>query len=254
MGMVQVIVMTSDKNSYTLKGFFHLWQKYYKAQCIGIVMGFSKDGLELPSDFRFISQGNQDDYPRERWSERLRDVLDNVADEVFILLLDDYWLVRQVDLVGVKMIYDYMFQFQNVIKVDLATDRLYADGGTKYLYGYNTYNTLGHLDLIKSNFRSPYHMSLWGGMWSRNLLKRFIVPGESAQQIELNGTPRLAAVGDEVLVLGTRQAPLLHINALQGRDWNTDQSVGLPALEQVDRDYVMQTYYENAQGLSTDSN
>ncbi len=58
-------------------------------------------------------------------------------------------------------------------------------------------------------------MSLWAGIWNREQLKRVLVAGETAQEIEIAGTRR---VTDDQLVLGTRQAPLLHGNIYQSRN------------------------------------
>lgn len=236
---MQIIVMTSDKGQLALTGFFAQWRKYFKPQYnyTGLVCGFTEPyDIRTPHQFKFYSIGEFADYPASRWSDALINVLDNAADDVFLLMLDDYWLTRPVDTTGLKMMFDYMYQFENVIKFDVTSERLFAEGGGKYLYGYNTYNTLGYLDLIKSNHQSPYHLSLWGGLWRRDLLRRFIIPGETAQQIELNGTHRLAQVGDELLVLGSRQSPLKHANVIQGGQINHDAMVGIPALSEVDRE------------------
>lgn len=235
---MQILVMTSDKQSHTLDGFKHQWYKYVPASRL-LVCGFRDNGELGP----FYSIGNQSDYPANKWSDALIKVLNNIAEEIFILMLDDFWLTRQVDITALNMIYGYMQQFQNVIKFDLGTERLFAEGGGKYLYGNHTYNTLGYLDLIKSNHQSAYHMSLWGGMWRRDLLKQILVPNETAQQIELNGTHRLAQYGDEMLVLGTRQAPMMHANVIQGGRWNQDASVGLPALSESDRKELRELGY-----------
>lgn len=230
---MQVIVMTSDKSSHYLKGFAHLWGKYFESQQHHkvIVCGFSDPNLRL---FGFYSIGDQEAYPANRWSDALIKVLDNVADDVFMLLLDDYYLTRPADVTAIAMCYGYMIQFEYVIKFDLTTDRLFADGGGKYLYGYHTYDTLGYLDLIKSDHGSPYHLSLWGGLWRRDSLRRVLVPGETAQQIELNGTHRLSQFSDEMIVLGTRQAPLKHANIIQGGKLNQDVMTGLSSLKQSD--------------------
>lgn len=234
---LQTIIMTSDKSAYTLRPFIHLWQRYFKSSFHqeNIICGFTPPEFDLHG-FKFYSIGKQDSYPAHRWSNAFINTLDHVADEIFILMLDDYWLVRQTDALAIQMIYDYMNQFQNVIKFDLTTERLFADGGGKYNFGYNTYNTLGYLDLIKSSPASPYHLSLWGGIWRRDLLRQFIVPGESAQQIEINGTSRLSQAGDEVLVLGTRQSPIRHANVIQRGKWNQDPMTGVPALNETDRE------------------
>lgn len=230
---MQVLIMTSDHKEKIVTGFFHQWHKYFKSTWDTdiILCGFSP----IPN-YNVFKIGDFADYPANRWSDALIKVLDIIADEVFLLLLDDYWLTRPVDTNALKMMYDYMYQFQNVIKFDVTDERLYVDSGSHYLYGYNTYDTLGYLDLIKSSHHSPYHMSLWGGLWRRDLLKRILVPNETAQQIELNGTSRLAQYGDEFLVLGTRQTPLRHANVIQGGVWNNSTTVGVPALKDSDRE------------------
>lgn len=250
---MQVIVVTSDKYSHLLRGFFYQWLKYFGSleQNRVVVCGFTCPDYFPPpvlaegyySNPRFYSAGAPAHYPPSRWSDKLIKILDEVAEEVFLLLLEDYWLLRPVDIQALKMIYDYCHQFQNVIKFDVTTERLFANGGGQYLFGYNTYETLGYLDLIKSDFGSPYHLSLWGGMWRRDLLRQFLVIGETAQQIELNGTHRLAQVGDELLVLGTRQAPLKHANVFQRGGWNDDPMTGLPALKAADREELRQRGY-----------
>lgn len=238
---MQTIVMTSDRQSHTLNGYFHQWQKYAHSFDNLLICGFEDFTVDI--GWKVYSIGNQSDYPVEKWSNALIKVLNQVADEVFILMFDDFWLTRQVNVNALAMIYGYMQQFTNVIKFDLATERLFAEGGGKYLYGNQTYNTLGYLDLIKSNHASAYHMSLWGGMWRRDLLKKVLVFGEAAQQIELNGTQRLAQYGDEILVLGTRQAPLMHANVIQAGEWNQDHNVGLPALSEADRKELRELGY-----------
>lgn len=235
--MIQVIVPSSEKYHVYLPGFMYLWGKYVGSDGFEVVVCSSR----RPEGYngKFYKTGV---YSSHEWSDKLIGILENVADEVFILLLDDYWLVRPVNTYAVRMMYDYMHQFEYVVKFDLTTDRLYSDPGF-YLYGYNTYNTLGYLDLIKSKPSTSYHLSLWGGLWRRDLLKEVLIPGETAQQIELNGTHRLSQKGDEVLVLGTRQAPMKHANIIQAGKFNTDPMVGLPALTEGDREELKELGY-----------
>ncbi len=231
--MVQVIVMTSDKQSHTLRGFNVQWYKYAPSLDNITVCGYK----ESHPNYRFFSIGEESNFPVNIWSNGLIKVLEHVADEIFILMFDDFWPVREVDTKAIEMIYAYMQQFQNVIKFDLAYDRLGSFGADI------NYNTLGYLDLVKSNHQSQYHMSLWGGMWRRDLLKKIVIENETAQQIELNGTSRLAQYGDEMLVIGTRQSPLKHANVIQGGKWNQDTNVGLPALSETDRKELRELGY-----------
>lgn len=213
---MQVLVVTSEKMYKCLSPFMYLWGEYASFHPFDIVIcGFSDVNYHCKDQTHFVSIGNQDDWPMPRWSEKLMWILEEVAEPQFILMLEDYWLLRQVDVRAVKMLFDYAAQFRNVLKIDLAQDRLYINGGADFLYGVNTYDNVGYLDLVKSPPGTPYQMSLWGGIWNRDQLRRVLIPGETPQEIEIAGSSR---VTDDQLVLGTRQAPLLHANIYQSRN------------------------------------
>jgi hypothetical protein len=198
----------------------YLWQKFF-VECIPanvltefdfVFCGFSDpspDDLYYPSLWRFHSIGAYEDYPANKWSDAFLKVLDGVAQDRFILMLEDYWLCRPADVRGIKYLWDYAGQFENVLKIDLAFDRLFINAGADFNYGMNDYGYVGHMDLLKSPHGTPYQFSLWGGIWRRDVMRQFVVPGETAQILELNGTSR---VTDDVLILGTRQGPLRHGN------------------------------------------
>jgi hypothetical protein len=209
---MQIIVMTSDKSHHVLPGFAHLFNKYWSRHQPVLVCGFSAPP-KLPPNFSFFRIGEFAHYPPQRWSDAFLVVLNEVAEGHFVFFMDDYWICRPVDMHGAHMLYDYCKQFQNVLKMDLTNDRLYADPG-RHLYGSHTYDNCGYLDLIKSPTGSNYQMSLWCGIFNRDLLKQVVVPNEQAQQIELFGTPRMNT-RDDLLVFGTRQAPVQHGNIYQ---------------------------------------
>lgn len=218
----QILVVTSERYYHCLNPFMFLFDKYFfggnrdaRKDYDLVICGFKQPSSSVDYKsygWRWYTVGKQGDYPADRWSDKLINILENVADAQFVLLLEDYWLYRSVNTDAVNMLFDYCRQFKNVLKIDLAFDRLFAEGGGAYLYGHNTYGNVKYIDLIKSPPGAEYQMSLWGGVWNRNVMRKFIVSGERAQQIELFGTPRVNARYDDVLVLGTRQAPLLHAN------------------------------------------
>lgn len=232
---MQVIVMTSDLYyDRCLTPFMYLWSKFFTGYIPNdwviprqpnldlVFCGFSEPSQDLSQfdPWRFYSIGEYKDYPATKWSDGLLHVLDNVAEEVFILLLEDYWLTRPVDVRGVIYLYRYAVQFENVLKIDLAFDRLYIHAGTPFLYGRGDYNYVGHMDLINSPAGTPYQLSLWGGIWRRDVMRRFVIPGERAQELEIAGTGRITD-DDGVLVLGTRQAPIRHGNIYRSGRGNT---------------------------------
>ncbi len=203
---MRIFVMTSDHYVGSVRAFAWLFNRYWSEEQQVIVAGFKPPSFDLPPNFFFHSLGDMADYPVNKWSDALIKLLHAYPDDVFALFLEDYWLSRPVNVQAVQMLYDYMLQFRNVLKMDLYSDRLYAGGMTDY-------NHCGYLDLIRSDPASQYHMSLMGGLWNRDLMLRFLVPGENPWQVELEGTPRVARAADEVMVLGTRNMPLRHILA-----------------------------------------
>lgn len=215
-----LVVMTCDKSDWALDGFFHQLRRHctpYPPEII--VYGYRRPPLQTSNiGAQFVSIGNFADYPAERWSDSFLWVLDDLerrSYQTFWLMLDDYWLVRGADMNGVSVLHDLMMYRNDVLKIDLVSDRLFANGGTPYLYNKNTAFHWGHFDMIESIPESPYHMSLWGGLWKIDLLRRIIVPGERAQEIEIAGSTRLSQI-PQIKVYGTRQIPVLHTNVLQG--------------------------------------
>lgn len=209
MSEIPVLVMTSDRYLDALRGFAHLFNKYWSPDQGVIVAGFTAPAFTLPANFGFYRIGRFEDYPVSRWSDALIDVLINHPNlETFVLMLEDYWLVRPVDVAAVAMLYHYARQFRYVLKIDLCADRLYAAGMSDY-------DNCGRLDLIRSDPQSQYHMSLMTGIWNRERMLEFLIPGETPWQVEIDGTPRVRAAQDRVLVLGTRQWPVRHTLALR---------------------------------------
>lgn len=223
-----VVVTTSDNYLNSVRIFAYLFNKYWCAEQQVIVLGFAEPSFRLPVNFSFVSMGRQKDYPVNKWSNALIEFLDVSNFDHFALMLEDYWLVRKVNVRAIEMLFDYANQFRNVLKIDLCTDRLYSFGMTDYA-------ECNYIDLIRSDYNSQYHMSLMTGIWNRELLLNYLIPDETPWDVEINGTPRVAASKDDILVLGTRQAPVRHILAHRGGD---SSKYLLDGLHDVDLDYI----------------
>lgn len=216
---MKVFVMTCDSYMDAVPGFAHQFNKYWSPEQEVVVCGFSPPQFSMPDNYTYYSIGEQRDYPVDKWSDGLLDVMDAFpAEKWFVLMLEDYWLRQPVRLDIVKKLYDYMVQFQYVIKMDLCADRRFAGGVSEY-------ESLDDIPLVKSSFASPYHMSLMAGIWNRDLMRRVIIPGESPWKVELEGTPRLARHGDKMLVLGTRVDPWPVKHVLMYRNGNSKKMI-----------------------------
>lgn len=210
--MIPILVFTSDRYLKALRPFAWLFNRYWSPVQAVDVVGFAQPDFYLPSNFSYHSIGDMKDYPFDKWSNQVIDYLEVRQDiSHFVLMLEDYWITRPVNLSAIRMLYDYALQFRNVLKIDLCADRLYAMGMTDY-------DNCGYLDLVLSHYESQYHMSLMTGIWNKELFLRFVHRNQSPHDIELWGTPRVAAAHDEVLVLGTRNWPVRHTLGHRGGD------------------------------------
>lgn len=204
-----IYVLTSDKYLDALRPFSWLLSKYWLPAPKVIVGGFTPPSFDLPKNFTFHSIGKQADYPVNKWSNALVKMLLELPHDVFGLMLEDYWLTRPVDAGAVSILADYMRQFEYVARLDLTGDRLHS-GFAK------PYGKVAHINLIASDPESQYHCSLMCALWRRAHMLKFLVEGETPWEVELNGTSRLRALKNHLLVLGTDNPPVNHTLAFRG--------------------------------------
>lgn len=207
----RIICLTSDKYIWALRPYLWLVKKYWIPTPEVLIAGFTPPPFSLPGWAKFHSIGPFHQYPFERWTDAVIKLMHEIPDEVFVLMLEDYWLTRQVDTTAVQILVDYAHQFKYVCKIDLCADRLYAYGADL------NYGTVGHLDLVKSMPGSEYHMSLMTGVWRKEHFLKGFMPNWTPHQVELQGTPLLSHQ-QEVIVLGTRQWPVRHTLAFRSQD------------------------------------
>lgn len=208
---VPIYVLTSDKYLDALRPFAYLLNKYWRPNPQVIVGGFTPPLFDLPSNFAFHSLGKFEDYPVDRWSNSLIKMLLELPHDVFVFMLEDYWITKPVKSGYIDIIGDYMKQFEYVARFDLTGDRLNS--------GYaEPYGKVGPIDLIVSDPESQYHCSLIAGMWRRSHMLKIVVENETPWQVELEGTPRLRALKQYIIVLGTTDPPIKHTLALRGGD------------------------------------
>lgn len=209
-----VLVLTSDRYIEALRPFAFLLNRHWKPNPEVLVGGFTPPSFPLPGNFHFRSIGRFEDYPVGKWSNAAGKFIVEQPHEVFVLMLEDYWLTQDVDTEAVGMLADYMQQFDYVARMDLTGDRQYAGGARPY-------GACGRLSLVWSDPESQYHMSLMTALWRRRHLLRVMRADETPWQIELDGTGRLAALREEALVLGTANWPVHHTLAFRGGEPGT---------------------------------
>jgi hypothetical protein len=203
---VPVIVSTCDKYLWALRPFSYLFNTYWSAGQRVIVVGYARPPFDLPPNFDFYSIAPQE-YAAQDWSTGMLEFFKtDLAPELFVWLLEDYWLCRQVDNTGVNTLTDYAAQHPGILRVDLTTDRLY--NGQMF-----DVESFGHYDIVETPYKSPYQMSLQAGIWRKSHLLRILRPNLTPWQVEIDTRPP-----KNLRVIGTRQYPVRYLNAFKGND------------------------------------
>lgn len=222
---MQILVLTSDKTQNILPAFMHQWQKHN-----GLALGVPLDvyGYTVPNNFdtqfaTFTSLGKFEDYPVSRWSDGFAKALSKVSDEIVMVLMDDYLMLRGIDDYAVNTFVSYMLANPEVVRFDLSSDRLYANG-------IQDYEPLEHYDLLISNTTIPYHFSLQSALWRTEKLRKLIVLNESPWETEFRAGERLANY-PQWKVLGSRQVPMRYRIAYQGGKFTLDNGYQVPHVQ-----------------------
>ena len=212
---IRVLVVTSDRYLWALRPFHYLFDVFWSTLQPVLVAGYTPPPFPLPPNFQFQSIDPRP-YPAEMWSDGLILFLRGLPDSHVVLMLEDYWLCRRVDTQGVNSLADYIHGKQEVLRMDLTNDRLYAGG----MFDVEPW---GHYDIIETPPGTPYQMSLQAGIWNRERLLEVLQPGKTPWQVEVE-TGADAMQG--LRVLGTRQSPIRYINAFKSGDAENALNLG----------------------------
>jgi hypothetical protein len=215
---IPVLVTSCDSTSWLLAGFAYLFTIFWGSEQPVIVAGERKPKVRLPDNFTFWSYGKQ--WPAERWSNGLMRCLKEMDAEIFTLMLDDYWLVRRVDVEGIATLAALVENTPDVLRLDLTDDRQYSGDMTDVGY-------CDRFDLVSTPGDSPYQMSIQAAIWRKPLLLSVLQPNWSPWEVELSGSPSLHERQD-CLVLGTRQRPVRYANVLRQGEWQDAEWQRIP--------------------------
>lgn len=205
---MKTVVFTSDNHSWLLRGFFHQWAKYGKLNSLAHdpleieVAGYTKP-YALPKDVSFYSIGAFSDYPVSKWSDGAIKYFEAIPDDLVLVLLEDYWMIRNVNRQAIFIAYGYMTDHPEVIRFDLAADRVF-NHSARYSGSY------GALDICEA--KGDYALSLQASLFRRKLLLEVLRPGETPWEAELNGSFRLNQMSYRVV--GSYQWPMNYFIAM----------------------------------------
>lgn len=211
---LRVIVVTSDRYLWALKPFSYLFNQFWGEKQPVLVAGYNPPTWRLPPNFAFHSISKHD-YPQEKWSNAFIELLNSIPDEYFVLMLEDYWLTRQVDTNAVDVFHKFMAQTGDIVRFDLTNDRLHAKGDCRNA---QEIPPIDHYDIVYTPPDTPYQMSFQAAIWSRGLLLQVLEPDKSPWEVELH-----TQFPPDFGVVGSRQWPVRYANAIRKGAIDEDQ-------------------------------
>lgn len=220
---LRVFCITSDRYRWAVHPFFYLFNIYWSELQPVVVAGYQHPVGKLPDNFEFYSISHAD-YGPNKWSDGVIQFLHAVPDDHFVLMLEDYWLIRTVNHDCISACHEYMLGRPDVLRFDLTDDRQYA-GGMVDVESYGSY------DIIETPAGTPYQLSLQAAIWNRQLLLQLLQRGKSSWETEIHSNPP-----PEMRVLGTRQRPVRYANGIyKGKaDFNQIRKIPSPHRERVE--------------------
>lgn len=201
------IVLTSNDYVNVLPGFAYLFNKFYPNQEVTVVR-YDVRPPKLPDNFKQFAVGQQSNYS---WSGGLKHYLESIDDEFVLLMLEDYYLDKDVDTEKIDFILHLMSVNNKVVKFDLTDDRMKV---TNNPYWYN--EETKSIGLIQSDNNSPFLASVQTAIWRRDFLLAILNNKDNAWQFEKNKRTKTYLTKNNGVILGCVNPPMSYINAVGG--------------------------------------
>ena len=174
MNTIKIYVTVSDKYQWLLKPFCYLFNKFWDKNQKVIFLGYKPLEFNLPSNFDFISLG--EDLGPNKWSNSLIDFFKKTKETHFILGLEDQILTGPIK----KDILDILLKECNdpkVGRINLMRDTVNRP--------HSLYKQIDEdFSIIKANQNSDYRISLMWSIWNKEYFLKYLTPNLSIWDFE----------------------------------------------------------------------
>ncbi len=212
---MNICVLTNNNHLWLLPGFQYLWNKYCGLPVT--IYGFDSPDNLFPN-FQFKSLGEQ--LPAEKWSDGLLMMLDDIEDDYFIFMLEDYWLYEQVHTDVFTHLVLFLYQIEDdVLRIDLAGNRVAYKQAVEIGALSIANDDIPLFRLVETPTGTPYQMSFQAAIWHKENLREVLRSGENPWQSEIEGSKRVGGFR----VLGTKPAVIKYQPVWQHRKWKLDK-------------------------------
>lgn len=166
-----IVVQSCDKYDDLWEGFYTLFFRYWK-NCSFPIYHITETKTCSFAGVTTINTGNV-----TKWSNMLKYGLEKIEEEYVLYLLEDYYLIKQVDENRIEE------ALKIVQKENAACLRLVPVPGPDK--DYKNYSDIGEISK-----EAAYSLCTQASIWNKNILQNFIVNGETGWQFEIDGSLR----------------------------------------------------------------
>ena len=157
-------------------------------------MGFEEPTWELPDNFEFISVGKQ--RGMKFWSDDYIDFFNSINDEYFVHMVENEFLLRQVDFTLVNSLIEYLDE--DVGRID------FTPGPS--LRKWNTFQEYDDFDIIELSQTDQYRLAIRLNLWNKKYFLKHLRSGENAWEFEIFGNQRAQNDGYKILATNRKYA------------------------------------------------
>ena len=181
---MKILVTTSDQYIHLVEPHAEMFNKYWPGQDV-TVLGFEETDLVLPDNFEYISLGRQENFGRH-WTDPLIPYISTLEHEYFTLMMGDFFLTDNTDIEKVSMLEEEILTGQ-AEKAILDT----------HLSAYTLEYKPGIRKLAQN---SPYRTTLHPAIWKREYFRRYLNPGLTAWDFEIQNMPESQRDGANIIL------------------------------------------------------
>ena len=161
---MKILVLSCDKNDDTFEAFHHCIEKYYPSHPEII---YATETIKNPY-YKTISYN----IPLERWTERIRKTLNDIDDEQILIIMDDYFIRKPVDVERIEYL-------SKQLKGNIAVfyfEKSFDENDTE----------TDIVGMKKRQHGSAYEVAINCGLWQKDKLINVLDRNSDVWDIELN--------------------------------------------------------------------
>ena len=200
-----VLISTCDKYEDAWKPFFFFFHKYWKDCPYQVYLNTETKKCDF-SDVITINCSNKDN---ASWSLRLKKALKTIDTKYVIFLLEDFFLLSDVDQKEIDRAIKIMEDNKDISVIDFErVPRIKSNPSDFGRY-------------VERDISAMYFLNCQSAIWRKKDLIKYLSPYESPWQFELFGSNRARLYGKKFLLQENESKPVFNYNV----NWNNGYGI-----------------------------